>query len=78
MVPPTTYLRQWGQFSDHDIGLTGGTDPAEPAGIEVPCNDGHFFPGARIDFNRSVYDTGERAGPNRQKPVSRNDSRNTN
>ena len=30
------YLWQWGQFVDHDIDLTDGTDPPEPANIPVP------------------------------------------
>jgi peroxidase len=39
----TDYLWQWGQFVDHDIDLTDGVDPAEPANILVPTNDLFFF-----------------------------------
>lgn len=49
------YLWQWGQFVDHDIDLTEGIDPAEPADIKVPENDEHFT-GSVIPFNRSIYD----------------------
>ncbi|MEZ4217657.1 MAG: peroxidase family protein [Myxococcota bacterium] len=54
------YLWQWGQFLDHDLDLTGGADPAEPAPIAVPIGDPHFDPfatgTAQIDFDRSIYD----------------------
>lgn len=59
------FLWQWGQFLDHDIDLTDGTDPPEPAPISVPEGDPFFDPTgtgeATIDLNRSVYDpeTGE-------------------
>lgn len=53
------YLWQWGQFVDHDIDLTGGTDPAEPADITVPAGDPFFDPEGTgvqvIEFNRSIY-----------------------
>jgi hypothetical protein len=29
------YLWQWGQFLDHDIGLTDGSDPPEPENIRI-------------------------------------------
>ncbi len=55
------FLWQWGQFLDHDIDLTDGADPAEPANIAVPQGDIYFDPsnsGAEIiAFNRSIYDT---------------------
>lgn len=56
------YLWQWGQFLDHDIDLTEGTDPAENEYIEVPENDPYFIPGETMAFNRSLYDkaTGEK------------------
>ncbi len=58
------YLWQWGQFVDHDIDLTEGVDPPEPADITVPTGDLFFDPEATgaqvIEFNRSIYnpDTG--------------------
>lgn len=54
------FLWQWGQFLDHDIDLTDGADPPEPAAISVPTGDPFFDPDstgtAEIDFNRSIYD----------------------
>jgi peroxidase len=54
------YLWQWGQFVDHDIDLTGGVDPPEPADVPVPLGDLFFDPTgtgtARIALNRSIYD----------------------
>jgi peroxidase len=50
------YLWQWGQFLDHDISLTDGADPVEPAPIVVPPNDRYFTPSSTIAFNRSIYD----------------------
>jgi len=54
------FLWQWGQFLDHDIDLTDGSDPAEPANITVPLGDSYFDPGFSgtqvIPFNRSLYD----------------------
>lgn len=53
------YLWQWGQFLDHDIDLTDGTDPAELANIIVPAGDEYFDPDGdgtkTIAFNRSIY-----------------------
>ena len=56
----TDFLWLWGQFLDHDLDLTEGADPEEPAAIEVPVGDAHFDPfftgTATIDLSRSVYD----------------------
>ncbi|MEM7008154.1 MAG: peroxidase family protein [Thermodesulfobacteriota bacterium] len=53
------YLWQWGQFLDHDIDLTEGTDPPEFANIQVPAGDPFFDPentGIQIiPLNRSIY-----------------------
>ena len=60
------YLWQWGQFVDHDIDLTGGVNPPEPADIPVPAGDPFFDPfdtGTQvIAFNRSVFDTSTGTG----------------
>ncbi len=67
------YLWQWGQFVDHDIDLTEGVDPPEPADIAVPAGDMYFDPDATgtqvIEFNRSIYiaDTGTSADNPRQQ-----------
>ena len=54
------FLWQWGQFLDHDLDLTDGTDPAEFANIAVPSGDIWFDPEGTgevvIPFNRSLYD----------------------
>ena len=54
------FLWQWGQFLDHDVDLTDGADPAEPANIPVPVDDPFFDPEGTgleiIAFNRSLYD----------------------
>ncbi len=61
------FLWQWGQFLDHDIDLTDGVDPAEPANIVVPTGDVFFDPEAdgdkTIPLNRSLYDTATGTGP---------------
>jgi hypothetical protein len=55
-------LWQWGQFVDHDIDLTEGQAPAEPAPIPVPMGDPWFDPTnsgvETIDFSRSTYHHG--------------------
>lgn len=65
------YLWQWGQFLDHDIDLTEGTDPPEPANIPIPTGDPVFDPnesgGAAFGFNRSIYDTATGTGNPRQQ-----------
>ena len=53
------YLWQWGQFLDHDIDLTEGTDPPEFANIAVPVGDPFFDPDSTgtqvIPLNRSIF-----------------------
>ena len=60
-VSASDYLWQWGQFLDHDLDLTDGVVPAEPANIAIPPGDAWFDPGATgtatMPFNRSIYDT---------------------
>ena len=67
------FLWQWGQFLDHDIDLTDGVDPAEPADIVIPTGDPWFDPNGTgtllMSLNRSVYDpdTGTDADNPRQQ-----------
>lgn len=60
------YIWQWGQFVDHDMDLTDGVNPPEPADIPVPAGDPFFDPfdtGTQvIAFNRSVFDTSTGTG----------------
>lgn len=59
-IGATDYLWQWGQFIDHDLDLTDGVDPPEPAPIAVPAGDPWFDPNnlgnVHIAFNRSLHD----------------------
>ena len=61
------FLWQWGQFVDHDMDLTDGTDPPEPAVIAVPLSDPWFDPTGTgtvtMAFNRSLYDHATGTGP---------------
>lgn len=54
----TDFVWQWGQFLDHDIGLTDGLH--EATDIVVPFGDSYFDPAntgtATIPFNRAAYD----------------------
>ena len=50
------FLWQWGQFLDHDLDLTDGVDPEEPANILIPSDDAWFIAGTAIPLNRSIYD----------------------
>ena len=69
----TDFIWQWGQFLDHDLSLTEGTDPPEPADIVVPTDDPWFDPNGLgtilMAFNRSIYDpeTGTDAANPRQQ-----------
>ncbi len=67
------YLWQWGQFLDHDIDLTDGTDPPEPANIPVPAGDAWFDPEGlgtqEIAFNRSIWDPASGGDTPRQQLI---------
>ena len=56
-----TFYGNGDNFLDHDLDLTDGADPAEPANIAVPADDPFFDPdgtgSVEIAFNRSLYDT---------------------
>lgn len=72
-IGASDFLWQWGQFVDHDIDLTSGADPVEPAYIPIPAGDPYFDPensGSMVmEFERSVYDpeTGTGADNPRQQ-----------
>lgn len=57
----------WGQFVDHDIGLTEVADPLEPWPIAVPAGDAWFDPGgtgsAEMEFERSAWMPGTGTDP---------------
>jgi hypothetical protein len=57
----TDFLWQWGQFVDHDIDLTDGSNPPESEPIAVPRGDPWFDPEGAGDvviaFNRSLIDS---------------------
>jgi len=63
----TDMLWQWGQFLDHDIDLTDGVTPTEPANIIIPTGDIFFDPDATgtqtMALNRSIYDVNTGTGP---------------
>ncbi len=62
----TDFLWLWGQFVDHDLDLTDGTNPPELAPIAVPAGDASFDPQGEgnhsIPLNRSIYDTSTGTG----------------
>ncbi len=59
-VGHSDFIWTWGQFLDHDLAFTPGTNESVP--IAVPAGDAFFDPGfagtAIIPFHRSVYDPG--------------------
>ena len=69
----TAFVYAWGQFLDHDLGLTGAASPRERLAIAVPTGDPSFDPAGTgtmtISMSRSAYDpaTGLGVGNPRQQ-----------
>ncbi|MDX1626666.1 MAG: peroxidase family protein, partial [Wenzhouxiangellaceae bacterium] len=61
----------WGQFLDHDIGLTEVAEPLEPMPIAIPAGDPWFDPDGAGDrempFERSIWDSSTGTGPDRPR-----------
>lgn len=61
------FLWQWGQFLDHDLDLTTGTEPSESADIPIPAGDPQFDPTGSgsvfMPFERSTFDPETGTGP---------------
>ena len=72
----TAFVYAWGQFLDHDLGLTDTATPRERLPIAVPAGDPSFDPTGTgtltIPMSRSAYDpaTGTAAGNPRQQTNS--------
>jgi peroxidase len=72
----TAFVYAWGQFLDHDLGLTETATPRERLPIAVPAGDSSFDPAGTgamtIPMSRSAYDpaTGTAAGNPRQQTNS--------
>jgi hypothetical protein len=72
----TAFVYAWGQFLDHDLGLTDTATPRERLPIPVPTGDPSFDPNSTgtvtIPMSRSAYDpaTGTAAGNPRQQTNS--------
>lgn len=49
------FVWAWGQFLDHEIGLTEAEKPEENANIRVKKEDPYFKAGGMIPFKRSAY-----------------------
>jgi hypothetical protein len=69
----TAFVYAWGQFLDHDLGLTDAATPRERFSIAVPAGDPSFDPSGTgtmtMSMSRSAYDpaTGLGAGNPRQQ-----------
>ncbi len=69
----TAFVYAWGQFLDHDLGLTDAASPRERMAIAVPAGDPSFDPAGTgtmtIPMSRSAYDpaTGLGRGNPRQQ-----------
>ena len=72
----TAFVYAWGQFLDHDLGLTDTATPRERLPIPVPSGDPSFDPNSTgtmtISMSRSAYDsaTGTATGNPRQQTNS--------
>ncbi len=55
----TDFIWMWGQFLDHDMDLSDGTNPAEIIHMPIPTGDSYFDPQATgtasFDMTRSQY-----------------------
>lgn len=67
-VNASDFLWQWGQWIDHDMGLTEGQAQAESVPIQVPAGDPFFDPSnsgsQTLPFNRAVFDPATGTGTN--------------
>ena len=69
----SAFVYAWGQFLDHDLGLTATASPREAFSIPVPTGDPSFDPSGTgtmtIPMSRSAYDplTGTAGGNPRQR-----------
>lgn len=63
----TAFVYAWGQFLDHDIGLTNTASPRESFSITVPAGDPSFDPAGTgmmtIPMSRSAWDPASGTGP---------------
>jgi len=72
----SAFVYAWGQFLDHDLGLTATASPREAFSIGVPTGDPSFDPAGTgtmtIPMSRSAYDpvTGTATGNPRQQTNS--------
>ena len=72
----SAFVYAWGQFLDHDLGLTATASPREAFSIPVPTGDPSFDPSGTgtmtIPMSRSAYDplTGTAGGNPRQQTNS--------
>lgn len=63
----SAFVYAWGQFLDHDIGLTDAASPRERFAVPVPAGDPWFDPTGTgtttISMSRSAYDPATGVGP---------------